>query len=182
MGSGVQCVRWCRCIVLLSSTVVCIAMVISGCGQETKPDAPPVSPALDQAAIDAAVAPLPEESREDLARSLPEWVGWADRLRAVYAALPPEAKHEMASTGEYAFRLADLPKEQADVIKELIEQDPDENIRHMLEQWAGKPLDFSKLAFAYKRQGNDVGFAFRVGGSEYAPAPIGLWPGEGQAK
>lgn len=175
---------------VLVAAAACLATALAGCGRPVKtgtggvagPPAVGQAHILTQAQIDAIIAPLPERDRADLAKSLPQWLTWTDRLRGVYAALPPEATQTMVSKGSYEFTLADLPEPQAKVIKDLVAEDPDRNIRDTLEQWAGKPLDLSKVSFASKRQGDKVFLAFRSGGSEFSPAPIGVWPGGEQGR
>jgi len=176
-GTGTVCLSRAGVVV---SVVLYLCVLSVGCSR--KPAAPArtgARPAPSQAAIDATIPPLPEETQQAVAKALPQWLTWADRLRGVYAALPPAAKQTMLGKGSYEFKLADLPEAQAKVIRDLVQQDPDHNIRVTLEDLAGKPLDLSKLTFAFKRGGDQVPFvmfAFLRSGGEFAPAPIGLWP------
>jgi hypothetical protein len=133
---------------------------------------------LTQAQIDVIIAPLPERDKADLTKSPPQWLSWTDRLRGLYASLPEAKRRDMQAKGRCEVKLADLNESQAKVIKDLVAQDPDKNIREMLEQWAGKPPDLTKVTFLFVRSGSNVVFGFGVKGIRFTPAPIGILPGK----
>jgi len=122
-----------------------------------------------------AIVPVGEGMRRQIQESEGPSVAFVDRLCAVYKALPAEAKQQVASKGEYAFHLSDLPKAQADVIRDLLSQDT--NLRATLEGWVGSPLDLSKITFLFQRQGKYLALVCRGGGNEGNWAPFAVWPG-----
>jgi hypothetical protein len=122
-----------------------------------------------------AIVPVGEDMRRLIQQSEGPSVAFVDRLLEVYEALPAEAKQQVASKGEYAFHLSDLPKAQADVIRGLLSQDT--NLRMTLEGWVGSPLDLSKITFLFQRQGKYLALVCRGGGNEGNWAPFALWPG-----
>lgn len=140
----------------------------------------------------ATIPPLAEEP-------WPGYLKWADQLRSIYAALPDGAKQQMLSTGQYAFRLSDLAEPQAGALRETLRSPICSDV---VDQWLGKPPDFSKVIFKFERAGNPKFTAFTLkvpgvshhtvnlqcycygggvhlgapGGDEYSTG-VGLWPG-----
>jgi hypothetical protein len=131
------------------------------------------------------IPPLPAEEKASFAGIAPEWVTWADRLRGVYAALGPGPQRQMLETGEYAFHLGDIPKAQADVIREFAVGDV-QGARQWIEHKYGKPVDLSKVTFKFGRFPEDPGHVrFMIvgpNGLDRMQPEIGLWPGSQQAK
>jgi len=162
---------------LLVSCAACLCLLSAGCGR--KAAAPPQAgapTALSQSEVDRIIPPLPESERAMMQGGTKDFSIFADRLRAVYAALPAEARHQVQTKGEYAFHLTDLPKEQADVIRELIEKDP--SIEATVGGWMGGRLDLSKVILLFQHQGDSVALRFRVGQNEANWAPFGKWTGK----
>jgi hypothetical protein len=181
---------------LALAALLVLTSLLSGCGRKATPTSQATAPKptatipaetqqatrLTRAQIDAIIAPLPEKEKADIARSLPQWISWTDRLRALYASLPEAKRQDMQTKGRCEIKLADLTDAQAKVVNDLLAQDPDRNLRQVLEQWTGKPLDLTKLTFVFTHdiQGirGDVFLGFRGSGGEYTPAPIGILPGK----
>jgi non-ribosomal peptide synthetase component F len=125
-----------------------------------------------------ALRPLPQEERASFLKYDPGLAQWIDQLNAVYTSLPSQAKKQMMAQGEYSFRLADLPKEQADTIRGLIRQDMNGSY-----SWAsfqiGSPPDLSVLTFKFGRIPEDpahVRFMIQAPNGNRMQPEIGLWP------
>jgi len=170
---------WVFVVVGLAVVIVAVVLVVGrrpgGGTAATQSEGLGATVKLDAAAVDAIIPPLPEAVRSDIIT--PNWSTFADRLRGIYAALPAAAKQQMQTKGEYAFHLADAPKEQADIIREIVEGD--RNLKGTLEGWVGKPLDLRKFTILFQRQGDFVALRFRAAnGNEANWAAFGRWAGK----
>lgn len=167
--------RWMLWVVVVLVVVVTVVVVLwvrtHGGGPTQDEEA-----VLDQAAIDAIIPPPDAQMRSLVEQDAGPAVVFVDRLRALYAALPAEVRQQVSSKGEWVFHLADLPKAQADVIRELADQD--ENWRRNLESHFGTPLDLSKVTFLFQRQGQYVALRVRGPGFESNWAPFGMLKSE----
>jgi hypothetical protein len=126
---------------------------------------------LSQAAIDKVIAPLSEDIQVKFREHYPTAWEWVDKFRALYAALPKSAKQQMAKTGEYSFKLDDLPKPQANLLREWLKKDT--RTRADLEEHAGKPLDLSKVTFSFVTGGGLVQLRYGSEGFSAGWGPIG---------
>jgi|GEM_PF-6525909 hypothetical protein len=167
--------------------VILGAMVASGIiliGKEPKPTPLPsfyhraavkkTRTALSQAAVDKIIAPLSEDIQEKFREQYPEAAQWIDRFRALYAALPKGAKEQMVKTGEYSFKIGDLPKPQGDVMREWLKKD--DRTRADLEAHTGKPLDLSKVTFSFVVGEGLVELRYGTEGFSAGWGPIGKAP------
>jgi hypothetical protein len=129
---------------------------------------------LSQAAVDKVIAPLSEDLQAKVREQYPEAGQWIDKFRALYAALPKGAKEQMAKTGEYSFKIGDLPKPQGDVIREWLKKD--DRTRADLEAHTGKPLDLSKVTFSFETGSGVVQLRYGTEGFSAGWGPIGRAP------
>jgi len=167
---------------VLVATAAYLAVALAGCGRAAKtgtggavgPSAVGQPHTLTQAQINAAIPPMPADQRAGMELGAPNYSLYVDKLRAIYASLPAEARHQMQTKGEYAFHVSDLPKEQGDVIRDLITTDKD----MATNLGGGKPVDFSQVTFSFKHGGQDIEFRGRRVGMDIGWAPIGRWAGK----
>jgi len=163
-----------RRVLALVMTVMPLALWATGCSRQSPSPAHSNRPVKTiQGRGGTQVSPLPDAERKEMARLMPLWAEFADRVRDVYAALPSDARGQVQSNGECTFSLLDLPKAQADVIRELVEKD--RSLHATLEGWVGAPLDPSKVTFVFSRQGDRLHFGYRGNGNAANWAPIGIW-------
>jgi hypothetical protein len=167
-GKGIFSGRgWLIACIVIAVAVICIFVVVRSIRQPTT-------------AGGGAIPPLEARVKASFARYAPGWVTWADRLREVYAALGPGPQRQMLETGEYAFHLGDIPKAQADVIREFAVGDV-QGARQWIEHKYGKPVDLSKVTFKFGRFPEDPGHVrFMIvgpNGLDRMQPEIGLWPG-----
>ena len=126
------------------------------------------------------IPPLPEAYRAIVMEADPEWLTWSDRLREVFAALPAKAQAEMLATNEYSFGLADLPAEQAAVIRNLLEEHAPTRqwVEHHTD--AAAPQDYAGLKFIFGRLNEaeeSVRFIIESSQGDRMQPAIGGWPG-----
>ena len=156
---------------------VCLCMLAVGCARKpAATGAPGARPALSQAEIDKIIPPLSQEQVAQMSEGAPTLPANGDRMRAVYAGLPSAARQQVASTGEYAFHIGDLPPEHAQVIKDVLTRD--DGIRLTVEDKVGNPPDLSNITVLFQHQGDYVALRFRFpNGNEGNWAPFGMWAG-----
>ncbi len=168
--------------VILVAAAAYLATALAGCGRPAKtgtggaagPSAVGQAHVLTQAQIDAIIPPLPESERAGIEGSSPNYSLYVDKLRAIYASLPAEARQQMQTKGEYAFHVSDLPREQGAVIRDLITKDKDMTTN----LGGGKPVDFAQVTFSFKHGDQDIEFRGRRVGMDIGWAPIGRWAGK----
>jgi hypothetical protein len=73
----------------------------------------------------------------------------------------------MLTTGQYAFRLRDVPKAQAKAVEDFVRQHA--GTREWMESKIGKRLDLSKLTFKFGPPGLQAG-VHRLGGIQVRDA------------
>jgi hypothetical protein len=129
---------------------------------------------LSQAAVDKVIAPLSEDLQAKVREQYPDAGQWIDKFRALYAALSPGAKEEIAKNGKYSFKIGDLPKPQADVLREWLKKD--DRTRADLEAHTGKPLDLSEVTFSFVVGGGLVQLRYGAEGFDAGWGPIGKAP------
>ncbi len=165
----------CRLVWLALTLLVAISYTgTAGCGRKA------ASPQRQEAGV--TLPPLPEAWRSMVESSAPDELVWSDRIREVYAALEPTQQQEMLSKGEFVFRLSDLPKGSADIIRNYFAQNA--SARSWAQSKLGTSLDLSQIAFKFARtpDGKYVSFVRQAPNGDTGNLYIGAWPAQDQER
>jgi len=159
-----------RVIAALLCLAVCVAAVcVAGCSKRPQPAEGPAAGA-------ASLPPLPQYARSRMWRHTPERLEWAERLRSVYAALPPETQQKLLKEGECSFSLADLPEAEAEVVKSWLTEDG--WTRSWVKRMQESAPDVSDLTFKFAGSAEDglVYFVAQAAASDSPRVEVAAWP------
>jgi len=135
--------------------------------------------ALDMAAVDAMIPPLPDSYWKPTQHSsISDLREASDRSRMIYATLSADQRATLLKTGSFALEGARATPQQTDAIRSLL--DSSEHAA-LARQFLGDPPDISKVTCILSRgQGIGKDYLFvgwrNVIGQSYSGHPVAPWP------